>query len=549
MKGMFIELDFLSIKDNFCILEGKLYIDINGIEPIVSIFNGTCCFYGETKLIELKNKYFNEPYSPVYSFKIEFEIIKNITNRIIVKSGRDEYYPEKIIYNRFLSLSNYFKKMYFTYNGFLISQSNEGIVFKDNNLINHTIKELSFLGELISNRDINDRRMKKASKKAFFLRQLIVLLKLFKNKPLWLFSDRVNLADDNGIALFDYVYNTYPTINSIFAISNNHKELNTKYRGRVIKFFSLKYKICFLLSDYVLSSSGEEYATNPFGGHFEPYKDLINDVKIVFLQHGIAYNDLSLIYNRYNTNFYKILTSSARERQSFLLENYGYSEDNVCLTGLPRFDLLKNNPKKIITIMFTWRKELMDYDKEKQCFIVKKNFVISDYYKNIEKLVKDERLRAKLSEKKYNLNLMLHPLLENSRSLFLKLTDSFFSVNENKSFNQIFEESSLLITDYSSSVFDFAYLEKPILYFQPDKTQFYSKHTVKEGFFLTEDDGFGEVEKNLDDLIERIIEYIDHDCIMKDKYKKRSINFFAFHDKRNRERVCNMLIGDREKRN
>ena len=104
-------------------------------------------------------------------------------------------------------------------------------------------------------------------------------------------------------------------------------------------------------------------------------------------------------------------------------------------------------------------------------------------------------------------------------------------------YGKIFSESSLVVTDYSSTAFDFAYLRKPVVYCQFDKEEFFTNHSYKQGFFSYEDDGFGEVEYDLDGTVDRIIEYISNGCELKDKYRKRIDKFFTYHDKKNCERV------------
>lgn len=79
---------------------------------------------------------------------------------------------------------------------------------------------------------------------------------------------------------------------------------------------------------------------------------------------------------------------------------------------------------------------------------------------------------------------------------------------------QLLKESMLLITDYSSVFFDFAYMEKPVLYYQFDEDEFREKH-YEEGYFDYRRDGFGEVvteEAPLLDLLER---YLENGCRLK----------------------------------
>ena len=54
---------------------------------------------------------------------------------------------------------------------------------------------------------------------------------------------------------------------------------------------------------------------------------------------------------------------------------------------------------------------------------------------------------------------------------------------------------------------------------------------------ITSADGFGEVEHDLEGTVDRIIEYMENGCQLKDKYRERIDNFFAFHDKNNCQRV------------
>lgn len=56
-------------------------------------------------------------------------------------------------------------------------------------------------------------------------------------------------------------------------------------------------------------------------------------------------------------------------------------------------------------------------------------------------------------------------------------------VGKEKSYRDAFAEGSMMITDYSSVAFEFAYLRKPIVYYQFDKKAFFEKHTYRKGYF------------------------------------------------------------------
>ena len=53
--------------------------------------------------------------------------------------------------------------------------------------------------------------------------------------------------------------------------------------------------------------------------------------------------------------------------------------------------------------------------------------------------------------------------------------------------------------------------------------------------------GFGDVVKSQDDLVNKIIEYIENDCVMEEEYQRRVDGFFKFTDQKNCSRVYEWL--------
>ena len=111
----------------------------------------------------------------------------------------------------------------------------------------------------------------------------------------------------------------------------------------------------------------------------------------------------------------------------------------------------------------------------------------------------------------------------------------------NVSYREIFAQSALITTDYSSVFFDFAYLKKPVVY-----TQFKENH-YEAGYFDYERDGFGEVVRDLDSAVELLIGYMENGCQLKKEYEDRIDAFYAYHDRNNCERVCREIL-DYDKR-
>ena len=128
-----------------------------------------------------------------------------------------------------------------------------------------------------------------------------------------------------------------------------------------------------------------------------------------------------------------------------------------------------------------------------------------------------------------------------SNDYFKDLDDVFIDASK-YSYTDVFKKGAILFTDYSSTQFDFAYLKKPIIYCHFDRDEFFATHTYKQGYFSYEENGFGDVTYNLDDAVSSIIEAMKNGAEMKDVYKQRVDNFFAYTDKENCKRTVDAIL-------
>ena len=84
----------------------------------------------------------------------------------------------------------------------------------------------------------------------------------------------------------------------------------------------------------------------------------------------------------------------------------------------------------------------------------------------------------------------------------------------------LLKESAMLITDYSSVFFDFAYMRKPIAYWTFDYDLFYSEQ-YSEGYLNLKTDGFGPDCKNKDEVVDRIEYEIKNNMVLDSLYSGR----------------------------
>ena len=244
--------------------------------------------------------------------------------------------------------------------------------------------------------------------------------------------------------------------------------------------------------------------------------------------------------NKYNKNIRMITAAGERERNAFVTGPYYYDKKQIALTGQARFDELTDHKQKLILILPTWRKAIrQSYDKNTTS-VYFDGFKETEYFKYYNNLINDERLLAAMREKGYKGLFCMHPIHMKQTVDFQQ--NDVFTVNEGYvNYNDVFDRAAMMITDYSSVLFDFAYLRKRILYTQFDKEAFFEAQTYDEGYFDYERDGFGPVCTTYEETVQAIIDAVNDDCAVQDTYRARMDDFFAFSDQENAARILKQI--------
>lgn len=375
------------------------------------------------------------------------------------------------------------------------------------------------------------------------VRTVIQLWRGINKKNIWLISDRDNSAGDNGEALFRFLQDRKPRGKTIcFVVQKTGRDFNRlKEFGKVVPCGSALHKLYYMCAECTISAHVERGARVSF----HPFlRDVTSQIPFVFLQHGIIKDDLSDVYSRSRMFIDRFVTSAKQERESIVTNPaYAYLDSEVILTGLPRYDLLQDRREKMILVMPTWRKYCFDYDSRVDpCWIRKEGARESEYVRFYSALLTDERLLNALREYGYTLLFADHDLMNELAPDAAQSDSVRFVRGENKNYSELFSKGALLLTDYSSTMFDFVYLRKPVLYTQFDRDLFFESHTYRKGYFDYEKDGFGEVCYDLKSTVDAIIGYLREDCKLKEKYRERIDAFFAFDDRNNCERVYNEIL-------
>lgn len=529
---MNIELNFISLLNNQIQLTGNFQFeaDDNKNFPYAYCNEKKLCFENLSPLALPSQKI-------SYRFHLNILLTKISEAKIFFRISTQQKEDALKIgtFHKFCPITIKYRKAYYISNNWKLTTDGYHLFLKKCSPITHCISELAFLGELLYYKEL----------KAIGIRLLYHLLNYFKKRKLWIIYDRITRADDNGEAFFQYMQENHRnSIKTLFLLSKNSSDYKRiKKIGKIVPFFTLREKMLFLLCDYKISSQADHYTTYPLGDSNFAYQDLLQHQKFVFLQHGVIKDDLSHWLNQYNRKIYGLITSAPAEKDSILSLPYEYKPEQIWLTGLPRHDRLYHNEKRMIVLMPTWRKYLMEeHYSITGVRQLKNDFENSQFYKTYDNLLSDSRLIELLRLSGYKLCVMPHPMMEPFLSRFPAYPHvTYFSSKQR--YCDIFSWSNLIITDYSSAVFDFALLDKPILYFQFDSDMFFSGcHTFTKGYYNYEKQGFGEVVYTVDALISVLKDYIYNDCTIKPLYKKRIQIFFEFKDKENCKRVYEKIM-------
>ena len=366
-------------------------------------------------------------------------------------------------------------------------------------------------------------------KSLFLLCISFVLSLLFnkKKKNIWLVSERPEDAQDNGFYFFKYVRENYPDVNIYYAIDFKSSAYNkvSKYKN-CVNFGSLKHYLFYWLATKNISS---QIGTGEPGGQLCLNLEIMGLVRNekVFLQHGVIKDKLN--FALYENTKISLFCCGGKDEYEYVKENYGYPAGSVKYLGLCRFDGLhdqKPNKKKIL-LMPTWRQWLDNKDDL---------FLESTYFKTYSNLLNNKVLKNFLKINNIELIFAPHNNVKMHINSFKHTSENIKIMQDDEEFQNVLKETSLLITDYSSVFFDYAYMKKPVIFYQFDLKEYRINH-YEEGYFNYESDGFGEVIYDEDSLVKKIICYIENDYKIEDEYINKINSFFEIYDDNNCERT------------
>lgn len=355
-----------------------------------------------------------------------------------------------------------------------------------------------------------------------------------KKKSIWLFLEKKDEARDNAYHLYKYMRENHPEIESYFVITKTSAERNKVVKlgeDRVIDFGSFKHYIYSAAAKYSIGS--QPNCAYPAQKISSLKKILKKMPKSIFLQHGIIKNDLSSILSKKNIEV-DFFTTSAKREYDDVSSKYGYKNNEAKLVGLCRYDRLLDNSdtENLILLMPTWRTYLTS----------EKNLETTVYFKQYNSLINNKQIEKILEEYNYKLIFYPHYAMQSKVNLFDKTSERVIIASREKyDVQDLLKRCKILVTDYSSVFFDFAYMKKPVIYYHFDYEEYEKKH-YKEGYFTEIKDGFGPVLYTEEEVCDYLNYLVKNNSRMEEKYISRVNDYFAFRDCDNCKRTYEEII-------
>lgn len=350
-----------------------------------------------------------------------------------------------------------------------------------------------------------------------------------KYKNIWLISERGMDARDNGYHLAKYIHTNHPEIKIAYVITKDSPDRDKiiSLAKEIIKG-SWQHYLYFCLAEKKISTHIMGYAPDRYFFSKLDQMGFIKKGKKVFLQHGIIKDNIDGLH--YPNVHLDLFVCGAKPEFDYVLNKYNFDTNIVKYLGLCRFDnLFGQKVKKQILVMPTWRTWLNNWS-------IVDGFTKSEYFCRYNNLLNSRQVIDLLEQ--YGYKMIFYPHYE-----VQKFITAFQSSNESvkiayfKDYDvqTLLKESAVLITDYSSVYFDFAYMKKPVIYYHFDYDEYRKRH-YNEGYFNYEKDGFGPVVYDIDSLIKNVKNILENNCENGEIYAIRQKNFFPLYDKENCKR-------------
>lgn len=356
---------------------------------------------------------------------------------------------------------------------------------------------------------------------------------------MWLICERPDEARDNGFHLFRYIRTHHPDVRAYYLIARDAPDYDRVAAfGQVIHWGSLRHYLYWCMAECVISAHPGGCSPAPRLGWQMRRLGLVRHVS-ANIKHGVTAINVPDYQMQPGPQPPDLITCVSPREQEFLSSLGGYPEHTLKLLGFCRFDALHEpvEVRRQVLLMPTWRRWFRGLAERHGRDEALRIFGESDYFQAYSAFLQSDRLHQILVETGYDLVFYPHYGVQEYLEAFGPVHERI-TIADRQSYDvqQLLKESAVLVTDFSSVSFDFAYMGKPLVYILPDEERYFSDH-FQRGYFDFDRDGFGPVTRHPGAAVEALAEVLRRGGAQEPVYRERVEAFFPLRDDKNCERT------------
>ncbi len=346
-----------------------------------------------------------------------------------------------------------------------------------------------------------------------------------RNRPVWLVGERPETAQDTGLAIYEHLRGAHPEIDARYVISADSPDLShLDGDPGVVLFGSREHVESTLAARRILSSHHSDYLLPVRGPKFQ--RNVA--ARRIFLQHGIMGTKNMVANYGYSAPGFTadaFIVSSERERR-MIEDDFGWPAKRVFVTGLSRHDRLFGSlapAERRILVMPTWR----DWLRTPEAVLE------SEFFQRWNDLLRSEEFRTFLERNDLVADLYLHANMQPHADLF-DLSNVTVIRHGDIAIQDLLVRSMAVITDYTSAAIDFSFLDRPVVYYQFDRTRFLGR---RPSHFDLDEELPGEIVATRAELLQALDAAAERDFDIHPDARRKSRALIAHRDTNARERI------------
>lgn len=360
----------------------------------------------------------------------------------------------------------------------------------------------------------------------------------------WVVSELADKARDNGYWLFRHIRREHPERHVYYPIRHDAPDYaKVADLGNVVEYGTLRHFVLYWAAKKYIGTTKQHGYPHQRVCMLLALNHLVRQ-RYVFLNHGFA-RGKSGIVDASKTYYDLVFAMSEREKRILVDINH-QPEERVKAIGFCRHDNLDDSLREddLVLFMPTWRmwldaRYLTDPEERRG---KEREFMASPYRVRIQQMLESPRLLRFLEDNDLRMVVYLHSYAQGYAGAFRPGSERIRIASErDDDVQDLLKRASYLVTDYSSVVFDYAYMKKPCCYYQFDAEEFAQKQYAESEYYTYERDGFGPVCTELDEVLDDLEAAHSAGFAMAPRYRERVERFFPSFGKDHCEQTFRII--------